>query len=283
MDDQQVLQDFTQVLPQAASIVILLPETATRDGLAAGLSLYLSFTQLQKDVSIYYPKPATVGWSHLVGINKLKQTLGSKNFVISLDYIEGSIEKVSYNIAGNKFNLVIEPRGLAPAISEKNVTYNHSGFSTDLIIAIGALNKDALGTYYTENQKIFDEKTAVVIDNRQENSRFGRINFCRSAAAISEIVAALIKSAQLPIDTDIASNLYDGIVFGSRNFVSNYVNAQTFEMAAYLLNCGARKNNQPKMQEETPVREFVNTRMPDVISAPPDWLKPKIYKGSSLL
>src|SRR3989344_4840151 len=110
MDDQQALQDLTEALPRIQSVVILLPETATRDALAAGLSLYLSLTQLQKEVGIYYPKQAIVGWSHLVGINKLKQTLGSKNFVISLDYIEGSIEKVSYNIAGNQFNLVIEPR-----------------------------------------------------------------------------------------------------------------------------------------------------------------------------
>lgn len=283
MDDQQALQDLTQILPRISSVAILLPETATRDALAAGLSLYLSLTQLQKEVSIYYPKQAIVGWGHLVGINKLKQTLGSKNFVISLDYIEGSIEKVSYNIAGNKFNLVVEPRGEEPAINEKNVTYSYSGFMTDLIIVIGASTKDVLGKYYSENQSVFDEKTTVVIDNKQENTRFGKINLVRQASTISEIVAGVIKSAQLPIDSDIASNLYDGIVFGSRNFVSNDVNVQTFEMAAYLLKNGARKNNQPKLQEEAPLREFVNARTPDVVSAPPDWLKPKIYKGSSLL
>ncbi len=284
MDDQQNIQALTSLLTTVTAVTILLPETATRDALASALGLYLSLQQLQKEVTIYYPKQAIVGWSHLVGVNKLKQKLGSKNFVISLDYIEGSIEKVSYNIAGNKFNLVIEPRGETATFDEKNVSYNYSGFMTDMIFAVGAMSKDALGKYFSENPAIFNEKSVVVIDNKAENTRFGKINFVTQSAAVAEIVAGVIKSAQFPIDADIASNLYDGLIFGSRNFVSPQVSAETFEMAAYLLHQGARKNSPPKQQEEAPVREYLMKNTPDSsLPPPPDWLKPKIYKSSSLL
>ncbi len=274
-------QAFKDYVNQANSIVILLPETAGRDGVAAGLALYLSLNQLGKSVSIVYPKPAVVGWSHLVGINKLSQNLGNKNFVISLDYIEGSIEKVSYNIDNNKFNLVIEPRPGAPLLDSKRVSYNYTGLTAELIITVAANSRESLGKYYTDNKQLFDEKPVVVIDNRINNAQFGKLNFVRPQASISEMVALLLQSTQLPVDMDTASNLYDGITYATRNFTIPQINADTFEAAAFCLKMGGKKT--PVRQEETPNREFGVTRPPDAPQPPPDWMKPKIYKGSQLL
>lgn len=283
MDITTEANAFKTQLAQVTNIVILLPEIASRDGIAGALALYLSLIQLEKNVTIIYPKPPIVGWSHLVGINKLTQQLGNKNFVISLDYIEGSIEKVSYNIEGDKFNLVIEPRAGAPLFNEKNVTYSHSGFATDLIIVVNASAFELLGKYYTENKQLFEEKPVVVIDNKPGRAAIGTVNLVRPSASISEIITQLIERVQLPIDSDIASNLYDGIVTGSRTFSAAAVDADTFTAAAYLLGQGARRSISIPQQEETPKRETATTRAPDVPQAPAEWLKPKIYKGSTLL
>lgn len=284
MDLTVEVNALKELLPSVSTVVILLPETATRDAIAAGLALYLSFTQLQKKVTIAYPRQPIVGWSHLVGVNKLTQNLGNKNFVISLDYTEGAIEKVSYNIEGNKFNLVIEPRTGAPLFNEKNVTYSYSGMSADLVIVIDAPTRESLGKYYLDNKQLFVDKPVIVVDNKLANSQFGKINFVRPTASVSEIVTQLMISLQMPIDSDIASNLYDGITLGSRNFGAPTVNADTFEAAAYLLRQGARKAAPPiRQQEELPHQEFVTGKNPEAPQAPPDWLKPKIYKGSQLL
>jgi len=275
---------FKELFLTVTSVVILLPENATRDGLAAALALYLSLTQMQKTVTVAYSKPPIVGWSHLVGVNKLTQKLGNKNFVVSLDYTEGSIDKVSYNIEGNKFNLVIEPRVGAPLFNEKNVSYSYSGMNADLIITLDAQTRESLGKYYQDNKQLFEEKPVVVIDNKTANTQYGKINVVRPAASISEIVTQFIIDTQMPIDGDIASNLYDGIVVGTRTFSSSAVGADTFEAAAYLLRQGARKSTSPvRQQEEVPRRDFTSSTHPETPQAPPDWLKPKIYKGSQLL
>ncbi len=271
-----------ELLPTITSVVILLPDNATRDGLAAGLALYLSLVQLQKKVTIAYSKPPIVGWSHLVGVNKLVQKLGNKNFVISLDYKEGSIEKVSYNIEGDKFNLVIEPRVGAGQFSEKNVSYSYGGLVADLIITLESPTQEALGAYFKDNAVLFSEKPILVFDNKPGNSQYGKINVVRPTASVSELVTQFLKTSQMPIDGDIASNLYDGIVVGTRGFVSPQVTADTFETAAYLLRLGARKSGLIR-QEELPQRDFAGSTHTEAPQAPPDWLKPKIYKGSQLL
>lgn len=296
------------LLPTVNTVLILLPETSSRDAIAAGLALYLSLTQLQKIVTIVYPKPPLVALSHLVGLNKLTQKVGSRNFVISLDYVDGSIEKVSYHIEGNKFNLVIEPRG-EHVFDEKKVTYSQSGATADLIITLEAASPQTLGAVYSENQSLFTAKPVVVIDHRTTNTQYGKINVVRPSASLSEVVAHLLKTLELPIDSDIASNLYDGVAVGSRNFSLREVNADTFEAAAWLLRAGARKYQSPPVggqpfpspfprptplatqlptPEELPHEEHAISSDPEVSpppsgTPPPDWLKPKIYKGSQLL
>lgn len=276
---------FKELLSTVRSVVVMLSNSANRDTIAAGLALYLSLVELQKSVTIAYPKPPLVGLSHLVGVNKLVQNLGNKNFVISLDYTEGSIEKVSYNIEGNKFNLVIEPRVGAPVFSEKNVSYKYSGINADLIITLGASTKELLGKYYSDNKQLFDEKPVVTFDHVASTTAgaYGKINVTRGASSISEVMTYFLKTAELPINSDIASNLYDGLLTGSRNFTASVVSADTFEAAAYLLRQGARKSNFIPRQEEMPQRENVSGKVPEAPQTPPDWLKPKIYKGSQLL
>lgn len=294
------------LLPTVHTVLIVLPETASHDAIAAGLALYLSLTQLQKNVTIVYPKSPLVALSHLVGVNKLVQKVGSRNFVISLDYVDGSIEKVSYHIEGNKFNLVIEPRG-EHVFDEKKVAYSQSGATADMIVTLEAETPEVLGAVFTENQSLFSTKPVVVVDHRITNTQYGKINIVRPTVSVSEVVTHLIKSLELPIDSDIASNLYDGVVSGSRNFTHPEVHADVFEAAAWLLRSGARKYQLPKTMgtipspfprptppyptptpEELPHEEHAVSGDPETTPAPagtppPDWLKPKIYKGSQLL
>lgn len=281
MDISDEVNALKELLPSVSTTVILLPDNASRDAIAAGLSLYLSLSQLGKTVTIACPRPPIVGWSHLVGVNKLVQSIGNKNFVISLDYQEGSIEKVSYNIEGNKFNLVIEPRAGAPPFNEKKVNYHYSGFTADLIIGLSVPTLEHLGKYYSDNKQLFQDKTVVAIDYRP-TTHYGKVNIVRAASSISEVVTLLLKATEVPITMDIASNLYDGIVGGSRNFTATAVTADTFEAVAYLLRLGARKS--PMKQEEMPDKELVTSK-PEGPQAPPDWLKPKIYssRGPTLL
>jgi len=106
--------DFTSIeeaLGSAQTFAVVLPKNLSQDKIAAALSLGLALKKVNKDVQVVCSTPMTVAYSSLVGVNRITNKLKGKNLVVSFDYTNDSIEKVSYNIdeQGNKFNLVIQP------------------------------------------------------------------------------------------------------------------------------------------------------------------------------
>lgn len=308
-------------LNQAKDLFILLPKNPTLDQVASGLSLYLSLLKNGKRVSIACPDQMRVEFNRLVGVDKITTNLSSKegkNLIVSFPYQEGSIEKVSYNIENDLFNLVIEPREGYPAITSDTIRYSFSGGNIDLIITVGVQNLSQLDSLFNNNQNLFSAKPVVNIDIKPQNSGFGKVNIIETnVASLSELLVFLFSNLGLPLDGDIATNLLSGITSGSQNFTSNITQASTFEAAAICLKNGARKSFQestrtnlqfaqqfqprqetnfsPNLKASAPVPQkqieqkikpkfdLQTNQKKSQEEAPPDWLKPKIYKGSTLL
>ncbi len=301
MNIKQDILKLKPTLDTAGDITILFGPEHTLDVIAGALGLYLSLSSLGKRVTIASPKQITVEFNNLIGVNKITPTLGNKNFVISLDYNEESIEKVSYHIDNGKFNLVIEPRTNAPLISSDKVTYSYAGFSTDLIFVVGVQTLEELGSFYENNKAIFADKQVVNIDTRLTNRRFGQVNIIQNASSVSEIIFHLLKELAITLSADAATTLYAGIKDATKNFTTPTANADTFEAVAGLLRSGAKKewgrrmdasgvdpsalfsHQRQQQQEERPEVETQSSGIENKGGTPPDWLKPKIFKGSGLL
>lgn len=323
------LQNARTLVDQAQEVIIMLSASPDLDKVAAGLSLYIALSSKGKRVSIACSAPMTVEYSHLVGVDKIANNFNignGKNLVISFPYQEGSIEKVSYNIENETFNLVIEPREGYPVITPEMMRYAFSGGACDLIITAGSSRLTDLNSLYTNNEGFFADKSILNIDIQSHNELFGKVNIIDpSSSSLSEIVTNLLSYLGFSLNADIASNLYTGIAAGSHNFSSKETSAGTFETVAILLRNGARKTplhptssmqtpshptmvsptpkinrpTFPQQQRVQPIQQktfSTQGRQPlqptgpqpikkstDQGETPPDWLKPKIYKGSTLL
>ncbi|MBI2617396.1 hypothetical protein HYW55_04640 [Candidatus Gottesmanbacteria bacterium] len=324
-------------IDQAEEIVIAISKNPSFDAMAAALSIYLTLSSQGKRVSVVCPNPPTVEFSHLVGTDKLGNAINGasgRNLIISFPYQEGSIEKVSYNIENNAFNLVIEPRENFPRITPEMMNYSYSGGKTDLIITVGVAQLTNLDTLYSRNESLFTEKPIVNIDISSQNQQYGKINIVDSTTTtLSELVTTLLTQMDLPIDQDTATNLLAGITAGSNSFSLDSAQASTFETVAFLLRKGAKRiivttqeststsipftrppvkpqggikpiqsqfTKQQFQQRNLPPRpkQYPQTQQqpqqpkneqqgisskPQNNETPPDWLKPKIYKSSTLL
>lgn len=124
-------------LAKAKTVLILLPQNPSLDAAAAALALYLSVSKVQKTVNIACANPLTVAFNRLYAVNKVKQEIGNKNLLISFDCPEESLEKVSYNIENNTFNLVVEKKSGYPALQTKDLKYNYTGVSADIVFILG--------------------------------------------------------------------------------------------------------------------------------------------------
>lgn len=270
--------DFSQIknyLAGSNQILILTSQAPTIDGLAASLSLYLSLLAVGKKVNIACASQTTVEFNHLVGIDKVKLDLPSGNFVISLDYVEGAIEKVSYNILGDKFNLVIEPKIGAPAFSSDKVRYSSGSTAADLVFVIGCSNLEQLGKFYTGQPDLFSKTTIFNLDYYQNNTAFGKVNLVDPTAfSVSEIATFFLKNLGLMINEDIATNLLTGMISATDNFSVQKSGPGTFEAAGVCLRAGGKR-------ETTAFVPMEHRDSGEPKEAPADWLQPKIFKSGN--
>lgn len=278
MNKNYPFAEIQRLLGPAQNILICLPKSVTLDQAAAGLSLFLSLSKAGKSASIVCPEPMTVGFSHLVGLDKITDKVLGANLVLTINAPIGDIDKVSTSDDGKHLSLVISPKAGAPPITREQIIFNQGGAGADLIITVGARKLDGLGKIYLENGVVFQEKPILNIDNNSQNTNFGRLNIVDpDSSSCSEMATAIISGSGFPIGEDIGSNLLLGIEEATANFQNPKVSADTFEAAAFCLRAGGRRETVLPIEEKKSPTAPVKSGQ-----TPADWLEPKIYKGSTL-
>lgn len=344
--DSQLLE-LKNLLPTAKSILIALPTNTSIDQLAAALSLFLTLQSSGKEATVVCDADIKVGQAHLFGIDHIQKNLpstGGGNLTLTLEGVAASdntipaLEKLDWFAENNNLNLVFhvlngqtfQPARIVPK-------YQGSGFN--IIFVIGAINLNALGNTYLQNQQAFSGTHVVNIDTQVANTSFGQTNILDTqVSSVCEIMVGLMTDLGYAFDGDCASNLLAGIFEATGNLANSKASADTFMAVANCLRAGGRKPNlsmsqqpaydwstlmpvsstqpastlggqgeapnQPIPQAQSAVPDFavppvVNNATPSDQSQPspeelpvgegvtaetvePEWLTPKIFKGSSL-
>lgn len=283
---------FKNLLDESNSILILLPVKPYFDQVAAGLSLYLALRD-KKEVQVFCPTPMIVEFNRLVGVNKVSQEVGNKNLIIKFtDYKANDIERVSYDIEDGQFRLSVIPKPRLNPPAKDQVQVSYSGVAADCIILVGGTNESHFPAI---SSKDFVGAKLVHIGTKDLSLSAGKglISFSRPASSVSEVVAGLMSESGLDYDADIATNLLMGIEEGSAKFTDANVGAQTFELAASLIRAGGKRQPQSSLQRGSYQSTGLPGQMPkepDIRTGeeakkeepPKDWLRPKIYKGTSI-
>ncbi len=308
---------FKTLIDSAQEVLILLPSKPFIDQVAGGLSLYLSLAGANKNVSISCPAPMVAEYSRLIGVDKVKAELGSKNLVIKFkNYPADDVDKVRADVENGEFTLVTIPKPGKKSPTSEQLEISFSGTAGDLVVLIGGANDShfpALSQEEIKQSKIVHIGTRLL---EILNSDIEVLSFASPASSTSELIANLIKESGYPVDSDIATNLLAGIEEQSKNFQSSEVTADTFEIFAELLKLGGVR--MPKIVPATkypqgaiPNKPFnvpqqinnnnVSIQQPqlktdEVVSSmtieeaekeieqdiPPSWSEPKIFTGTSV-
>lgn len=315
--DQQTLQSFQSQLNNVTSVLIVTRPNPTFDAVAASVSMALSMEKMQKKVSIFCPSPLTVEFGNLIGINQVKQQVGNKNLVVKIKgYMKAGVDKVSYNVEGEDFNLIVVPKPGSPAFDPSNISYSFSGVDSELVILIGVGSLQELGEFYTREKDFFDKVPLANIDSDMKNTNYATYNLTNQAASSCvEIAGYLLQYLKYQVDSDIATNIFYGLMKATNSLSEQKVRAETYELVGMMLRMGARRvqvmqflgaqvlspeNQIPNLQTVPvqPVNQYSGTQAQQVpvaqptqptaqpanntVNPPDDWTQPKIYKGGSL-
>lgn len=219
-------------LIQHSRRMLILATSSNSDAIAATLGLAEAIKAFGRDVSIVNPTGLNSEVADLPGAQDIKKKLDPRSFVISIDYFPGSIEKVSYNTEGNKFNLIITPAN-GSNFTSNNVDYSSLGEEYDLLITTGVPDLGVLGEIYETNKLAWEGVPIINIDNNPANSQFGKVNALdHTAKTLSEVVTRVISSTRLPLNQKIGDLLMFGLRGGSNDFKE--ASPSTFEAAAQI-------------------------------------------------
>ncbi|OGH43093.1 MAG: hypothetical protein A3B53_03200 [Candidatus Levybacteria bacterium RIFCSPLOWO2_01_FULL_42_15] len=304
--DSFTSQRVQELVSKHEAIAIATGTNPNLDSMAATLSLYLGLSKMGKKVSVACPTDPLVEVSSLVGINRVKKQLagGAADLAVSFPYQEGSIEKVSYTLENGRLNIIVKAGSSGLYFSEKDVTYTQADSAPKLLLIVGTPRLSDLGPLF--NADTLKETVIVNIDNKSENQGFGEVVLVSPEfSSVSEQVVRLLQSLAIDIDIDMAQNLLSGIHFATSNFQHPKTSASAFEIAGFLMRKGAIRKKEEKAEGQKgsidalftpspapsfsqPFRETTSSvaqkhEAVEEKEAPPDWLTPKIYKGSTIV
>lgn len=260
---------FKEILPGIKSVLVILPQNPSFDAVSAGLSLFIALRKKNIVATTVCPSEMTVEFNRLVGVNKVHQDLGNKNLVITFsNYPVENVERVGWDADNGKFSLTVVPKPGSKPPRKEEMSLNYSGVAADLIVAVGANYPDDLGRF-AQNKEILEQESLALLANRPLSGWPNAIELIdTNDSSLSEVAYDVITQSDLQLDEDLATNLFLGIEAGTSNFTKRTATADTFDKVAKLLRAGAQRSSSAGQGEEQ--------------KPPQDWLKPKVYKGSTL-
>ena len=163
-------------------------------------------------------------------------TLGSMlGFKFALEKARPHIQRIDCVISGK----MPDAYRFLPGIKEilRMETANTLLEQYDMAISVDCGSPDRLGLArpYFEGAK-----TSANIDHHISNDRFGKINVVETTAAASaEVAFDILKEMRIPLDANIATCLYTGIVTDTGGFKYGNTTAKVMETTAALISAGA--------------------------------------------
>lgn len=291
MNKNQSLSTVSQVLMDKNSFVILLNSNPSLDAVCAGLSLFLSLNKSGKNATIACS--SKINYPGVFEIDKIKNQITSSGntLIVSFPYVDGAVDKVSYQIENECFNLIIQPKDASTKLNASEVKFDYSGDDFEVLITINAPSLNGIGNIYLENKEKINNKEIINID-RNNNENYGSVNLIENMS-MSEIIFNLLKNLSFDIDNKVASNLYNGLLSATNNLTASNVHPETYEACAFLTRKGAAKFTRINGQNPQPVhhsyerggsQKIVEVENKEVKKddTQKDWLKPNIFKSGNL-
>jgi bifunctional oligoribonuclease and PAP phosphatase NrnA len=234
-----------KVLSEHQRILITPHANVDADGLSSALALYAVFTAMGKEATVICPDTFPESLSFLPGYEKLQQDISAnKDFVITINLDEGvEVDKLRYTVEDSKVNIMVIPK--KGQIKPQHISLGEGECNYDLILVVDTADLHLLGSLYSDHIDLFSQVPILNIDHHISNTGFGQVSLIDpTASSATEVLYNLFlqipafKEAMTP---DIATLLLTGLISDTRSFQNPNTTPRSLEVAADLLEKGARQ------------------------------------------
>ena len=243
--DSFAQSEANKLISEKQKILIIPHANVDPDGLSSALACYQFFTKLGKECTVICPDTLPESLDFLPGFEKLEQELDTKqDYVITLDCSKGfEVDKLRQTIEDQSVNIIVTPK--KGALTESDIRFREGPPPYDLIVVVDTAELSLLGSLYTDKRDLFERVPILNIDHHISNTRFGQVQLINTAcASATEILYDWFISDPMwkaNITSDIATLLLTGLITDTRSFQNPNTTPRSLEVAAELLDLGARQ------------------------------------------
>ncbi len=239
-------EQFEKLVTDSNHILVLLPENPQGDYFCTALAIAnfcdlksikttIAFIDPYEQISMlsFLPKPSTTEIIHSIA--------GSRDLILSFNTKYNKILDVKTQQSSNELKIYITPeKGM---IDSRDFSFLPGKFPYDIIITIGATDKEAMGILYEEIPDIFYELPIINIDNKSANEKFGQVNIINAvASSTSEIVGDLFEDIDAnKLSSASAQCILTGIINETHSFQNHKTTPRALTLASRLIEYGANQ------------------------------------------
>ncbi len=241
----QSIAAATKAIQENQRILVIPHANVDPDGLSSALACYHVLHELGKDVTVICPDTKPECLEFLPGFEQMTHEIGGKSqFVITVNLSDGvEVDKLRYTVEDNRVNIIVVPA--SGVIKPSDISLGEGEKPFDLIITVDTADLSLLGSIYTENIDVFSEIPILNIDHHISNSNYGQIQLIDpTSASATEVLYNWFN--QVPdwmrlVTPDVATLLLTGLITDTRSFQNPNTTPRSLEIAAELLEKGARQ------------------------------------------
>jgi len=241
----QSIQAAWQAIEQHQRLLVIPHANVDPDGLSSALACFQVFHALGKDVTVICPDTKPESLSFLPGFETLEQEITeNKDFVVTINLEEGvEVDKLRYTVEDHRVNIIVVPR--KGRIRSQQISLAEGDPKYDLLIVVDSADLSLLGSLYTEHIDLFSDVPILNIDHHISNSRFGQLQMIDpTAASATEVLYGFfmqVPALREKFTPDLATLLLTGLITDTRSFQNPNTTPRSLEVAAELLEKGARQ------------------------------------------
>jgi len=260
----ELLQQINLLLTPAKEVVVVVKSNADFDVVAGGLALAQALRKIGRRATVICPTDIKgfKEFNEFKGAGEILTDLPQKQLVVTVNYQDGSFDRLEPQKTGKSLQLNLLPKAGQPIIEPINVDIKEYESRPEAVMLIGVENLAHLQDFYQKNQTFFNQVPLINIDYHPQNARYGKVNLIDpKASSISEMIALMLYDLRVPMDEQIADNLYQGLASKTQNFAKDFHSANLLEAASICLRykravqqrpSGSQPTNQPVDQVAPP-------------------------------
>lgn len=241
----QAIQAAFKEIEKYQRILVVPHANVDPDGLSSALACYQVFSALGKNVTVICPDTLPESLKFLPGFENLEQSIKEGGeFVITVNLDDGvEIDKLRYTVEDSKVNIIVLPK--KGKIRPQHIGFGDGMKKYDLLVIVDTADLSLLGSVYTDHIDLFSDVPVLNIDHHVSNTQFGQTHLidptCASATEVLYNWFTNVPQMKEKMTADLATLLLTGLITDTRSFQNPNTTPRSLEVAAELLEKGARQ------------------------------------------